>query len=197
MKEIWKPVKNYEGLYEVSNMGRVKSLNYNKTGKERILKLNKDKDGYLLVNLHKNTKMKSCKVHRLVATAFVENPEGYTEVNHINENKLDNRANNLEYCSRSYNNNYGTRNQRAGEKLKGRKFSEETIKKMAESKKKPVYSIDKESGLITYWESAKEAGRVLGIDPSSITRCCKGKVKSAGGFYWQYSDSEEVANEQE
>lgn len=200
MREEWKDITGYEGLYQVSNTGRVKSLErtvwtgrgYYKTLPERILKACKSGNGYLLVALCKDGKDKRHYVHRLVATAFLENPMGYKEINHIDENKQNNCMENLEYCSRLYNANYGTRNQRAGEKLKGRKFSEETIKKIAESKKKPVYSIDKESGLFTYWESAKEAGEVLGIDPSSIARCCKGKLKSAGGFYWFYADSEEV-----
>ena len=200
MKEIWKPIEGYENYYMVSNTGKVKSLGNGKSNnsKKRILKGGKDGNGYPYVNLWKEGKVKMHKIHRLVAQAFCKNPKGYTEVNHIDENKENNCAENLEWCSRSYNTNYGTRNQKAGEKLKGRKFSEETIKKMAESKKKPVYSINKKSGLITYWESATDAGRLLGIDSSHISSCCKGKQKSSGGYYWHYaSESEEVANEQE
>ena len=181
MEEIWRDIKGYEGLYQVSNTGKVKSLNYRRTGKERILKTRKDRYGYLLVNLYKDAKMGTYTVHRLVANAFLDNPENLPEVNHIDQDKTNNIASNLEYCSSSYNCNYGTRNQRMGE-----------------SKKKPVYSIDKESGLFTYWESAKEAGEVLGINPSSIARCCKGSkyYNSAGGFYWHYaSESEEVCDE--
>lgn len=133
MREEWRPVDGYEGLYEVSNMGRVKSLKYNK---ERILKVGKNDKGYLQVHLSKDGKAKGYTVHRLVATAFCENPMGYTEVNHINEDKADCRAENLEWCSRSYNNTYNGRAKKAGkksaEKLRGRKHSEEHIKKIAE-----------------------------------------------------------------
>ena len=187
-EEVWKPVRNYEGLYEVSNMGRVKSLNYNKTGKERIMKLNKDKDGYLLVNLHKNAKMECCKVHRLVATAFLDNSNNLPEVNHKDENKLNNCVDNLEWCSRSYNMTYNGRAKKVGKKLRGRKQTEEHNKKRAEKRKKPIFSINKESGLIIWWKSAKEAGKILGIDSSSITKCCKGKYNSAGGHIWFYAD---------
>lgn len=192
MNEEWKPVIGYEGLYEVSNMGRIKSLErtiwtgrgYYQTLPERIMKLRKSNRGYLYVFLHKEGKIKYCTIHKLVAQAFCENPEGYNEVNHINENKEDNRADNLEYCSRAYNNNYGTRNKRAAEKLRGKKQSEESIKKRS----KPVFSIDKESGLIMYWESITEAERCTGIANSGICACLKGKRKSAGNHIWFYAE---------
>ena len=114
--EIWKPIENYEGLYEVSNMGRVKSLNYRKTGKEGIRKAWKDRGGYLQVHLYKDGKVKRCLVHRLVATVFCENPEGYDEVNHLNEDKTDNRAENLEWCNHSYNMTYNGRAKKVGKK---------------------------------------------------------------------------------
>ena len=186
MEEIWKPVRNYEGLYEVSNMGRVKSLErmkrnsrgYYKTP-EKILKAEKNNStGYLQLHLYKEGKRKLCYVHRLVATAFCENPMGYDEINHKDEDKTNNMAENLEYCSRSYNCTYNGLAKRTGKKIS-----------------KPVYSIDKESGLVTYWESAREAGKVLDIDSSHITKCCKGKMKSIGGFYWHYVDNKEACNE--
>ena len=178
MEEIWKPVRNYEGLYEVSNMGKVKSLNYRKTGKERILKVGYDECGYPLVALCKEGKMKTYRVHRLVGQAFCENLMGYTELNHIDEDKQNNRADNLEWCSRQYNVTYNGRAKKAGKKI-GKKLS------------KPVYSINKESGLITYWESAIVASRQLNISQSSIWQCCNGRRKSAGGYYWHYADESE------
>ena len=193
-EEIWKDIKGFEGKYMVSNLGRVKSLNYNNTGKEGILKAHFNVHGYLFVVLYKEGKRKLPLVHRLVATAFLENPDNLPEVNHKNEDKTDNRVDNLEYCSRSYNINYGTRNKRSAEKLKGKKHSEETIKKIAEKMtnnpklSKPVYSVDKESGLIMWWQSASEAERCTGINKSSITQCCQGKRKSAGGHIFFYAD---------
>ena len=171
--EEWRDIKGYEGKYMVSNLGRVKSLNYRRTGKEKILKAypNKDDYGYLKVKLCKDGKVRYPLVHVLVATAFLENPDNLPEVNHKDENSKNNCVENLEYCSRSYNVNYGTRN-----------------KKVAEKISKPVFSVDKESGLIMWWQSAREAERCTGIAQSHITACCKGKRKSAGGHIWFYAD---------
>ena len=189
--EEWRDIEGYKGLYQESNTGKVKSLNYRGTGKERILKGYDNGKGYLRVDLCKEGKVKQPLVHVLVATAFLENPNNLPEVNHKDENKQNNCVDNLEFCSKSYNVNYGTRNKKVAEKLKGRKFSEETIKKIS----KPVFSVDKESGLIMWWQSAHEAERQTGIAQASICACCIGKRKSAGGHIWFYADSEEVANE--
>ena len=174
--EEWRDIKGFEGKYMVSNLGRVKSLNYRRTGKEKILKAypNKDDYGYLKVSLYKDGKVRYPLVHVLVATAFLENPDNLPEVNHKDENSKNNCVENLEYCSRLYNVNYGTRN-----------------KKVAEKISKPVFSVDKESGLIMWWQSAKEAERCTGIAHSHITACCKGKRKSAGGHIWFYADDNE------
>ena len=174
MKEEWRDIKGFERKYMVSNTGKVKSLNYRRTGKEKIMKLQKDRYGYLQVQLSKDGKVKGCLVHRLVATAFLENPDGYTEVNHKDEDKENNKAENLEYCSSSYNINHGTRN-----------------KRVAEKNSKSVFSVDKESGLIMWWQSAHEAERYTGINHSNITRCCQGKLNSAGGHIWFYADDNE------
>ena len=112
--EIWKDIEGYEGLYQISNLGRVKScskLHSVKKGgtymsKERILVPGKDKEGYLHVRLSKNWKVKLCKIHRLVALAFIPNPENYPIINHIDEIKTNNCVNNLEWCSFKYNINY-------------------------------------------------------------------------------------------
>ena len=172
--EEWKDIKGYEGKYMVSNKGRVKSLNYNNTGKEGILKAHFNVHGYLFVVLYKEGKRKLPLVHRLVATAFLENPEGYTEVNHRDEDKENNKAENLEWVSHEYNINYGTRN-----------------KKIAEKNSKPVFSVDKESGLIMWWQSASEASIQLGINNGNICDCLKGRKKSAGGHIWFYADDNE------
>ena len=173
--EEWRDIKGFEGKYMVSNLGRVKSLNYNHTGKEGILKGVDYGYGYLYVSLTKDGKVKQYSINRLVAQAFLENPDNLPEVNHKDEDKTNNRVENLEWCSRSYNINYGTRNKEAGKKI-GKKLS------------KAVFSVNKESGLIMWWQSAHEAEKYTGIAQSSICACCKGRYKSAGGHIWFYAD---------
>ena len=181
-KEIWKDIEGFEGLYQVSSYGRVKSLNYRRTCKEGILKPLKDRGEYLHVNLCKDGKMKHYPVHRLVATAFVENPEGYTEVNHKDENKQNNCMENLEWCSRLYNNTYNGRAKKAGKKNTNHP-------KMSKS----VIGIDRVTGLIVEFASINEAERETGIPHSNITLCCKGKLNSCGGFYWMYKNNNDDA----
>ena len=219
-EEIWKDIEGYEGYYQISNMGRVKSLERTvrcnrgyRTVPEKILEGRKNTYGYLQVELCQEAKKEYCTIHKLVAQAFLDNSEGYKEINHKDENKTNNCVENLEWCSRSYNTNYGTRNQRAGEKLRGRKQTEETKKKISEKLKgrkqteetikkisekntnnpktsKPVFSVDKETGLIMWWASAKEAERCTGIYHGSINRCCRGERNSAGNHYWFYADDD-------
>lgn len=198
MREEWRDIKGWEGYYQVSNLGNIKSLErkvwcgrgrgYCKIVPEKILKAWKNNCGYLWVVLCKEGSRKNYYVHQLVGNAFLSNPQGYKELNHKDENKENNCANNLEWCSKSYNNNYGTRNKRVAGKLRGRKLSEEHIRKIAEKKSIPIYGINRVSGLIVEFSSAKEAEKTLGINKSHITSCCKGKRKSAGGYYWMYSE---------
>lgn len=179
MKEVWKDIEGYEGKYQVSNFGNVMSLNYNHTGKKRLMKLRKNRYGYLEVHLYKDGKVKWYKVHRLVAQAFLANPNNLSQVNHKDQNKENNIVSNLEFCSPEYNVNYGDRNERASEK-----------------QCKPIFGVDKVSGLIVEYKSAKEAGKVLGINPANITACCKGKRKSAGNFYWFYADTKDQEHQE-
>ena len=127
--EIWKDIEGYEGLYQVSNKGRVKSLNYGRTGKEKILRPGKNNDGYLIVILYKNGKKKNFRIHRLVAKAFLTNPNNLLEVNHRDENKENNHVENLEWCDRKYNINYGSRTERSSESRKGKKHKKHKLKK--------------------------------------------------------------------
>ena len=173
-EEIWKPVVDYENLYEVSNLGRVKSLNYRHTGKERVLKGMKNRYDYLQVILYKDNKGKTWTIHKLVAIAFLDNPNNLPVINHKDENKENNCVQNLEWCSVLHNNTYNDRAKKIGKKLS-----------------KAVFSVDKESGLIMWWQSAKEAEKCTGIPNQNICACCKGKLKSAGNHLWFYAEDDE------
>jgi len=154
--EVWADIKNYEGCYQVSNLGRVRSLdrygvnnwgNAPRLFKGRVLKPGISGSGYQFVNLQKDGVSENARVHRLVAETFIPNPLGLEEVNHKDENKTNNRVDNLEWCDRVYNANYGTVKERAGKKVSewlkknghpmtGKKHSEETKKKISEAKTK-------------------------------------------------------------
>ena len=173
--EHWRAIAGYEGLYQVSDLGRVKSLNYNHTGTERILRSRKNRGGYLYVNLHKDGQRKTITVHRLVATAFISNPNNLETINHKDEDKTNNFVSNLEWMSLKDNINYGTHNKRASETQINDK-----------NKSKAVQMFDRQGNLLAIFPSTREAGRVTGIDHSHISKCCNGKQKSAGGYIWRY-----------
>lgn len=136
-KEIWKDVVGYEGLYMISNYGRLKSLpkmvgrGKRYLSKERIVSLHKSPNGYLRTHLDKDGERKFYSIHRLVAQTFLDNPNNYPCVNHKNENPADNRLDNLEWCTHAYNSNYGTRNQRLSKSRMGHKVSKETREKLS------------------------------------------------------------------
>lgn len=157
MKEVWKNVEEFEN-YQVSNLGRVRNV---KSGK--ILKLEHNKVGYQLVTLSKDGKPKRFRIHRLVAMAFISNPHNKPEVNHLDEIKNNNNVTNLEWCTRSYNANYG-------------------------SKVKPVLQFDLNNRYVREFKSIIEVNRKLGFDDSSIVKCCKGKRKTAHNFIWKYKE---------
>lgn len=179
--EIWKPIKDYPN-YHVSNLGNVKSLNYKKTGKEKILKGGKNKDGYLQVGLCKEGKRITHTIHRIVATAFIDNPNNLPQVNHIDENKTNNCVDNLEWCNCKYNINYGTRNKRVSKVQKNRK----DISKL-------ILQFTKDGEFVRRWNSVREVERELGIYHSNIINCLKGNYKTAGGYVWGYvNDYEQI-----
>lgn len=142
-EEVWKPIKDYEGLYEISNLGRVKSLNYGGTGKGKVLKNIERSNGYLGVRLTKNGKTKAFKVHRLVAEAFIPNPEDKPCVDHINTIKNDNRVENLRWATHKENMNNPLTKKKMSENyanfkgenhpMYGKHHSEETRKKMSKN----------------------------------------------------------------
>lgn len=195
MEEVWKDVKGYEGLYQVSNLGRVKSLGFDKWHKGRILKPAFDSKGnYLFVGLHKDGKVTQRNVHRLVAESFIPNPNSLPCVNHINEIKTDNRSNNLEWCTIEYNSNYGNAKRNMIESRRKNNKQEEINRKIKDTKKrnqslsceKPVAQYTMDGILIATYESATDAERKTGISRGGIQRCCVGRYSQARGFVWKY-----------
>lgn len=170
MDEIWRDIEGYEGLYQISNKGNVKSLY---KGSERILRPWDNGCGYMNIGLFKNGMLKCIKVHRLVAITFIPNPYKLPEVNHKDENKKNNCVDNLEWMIHRDNLNYGTRNERAGY-----------------SRSKPILQYSKSGEFIREWQGSREVERVLGIYNTSIIQCCKGNRKSAGGFIWKYKEKD-------
>ncbi len=189
MNEIWKGIKDYEG-YAVSNIGRVKSLNYNRTGNERVLKTKRDKYGYLYANLYKDGVQKTFLVHRLVAEAFIPNPENKPFIDHINTIRDDDRAENLRWCTCKENCNNPITRQKNSEARKGEKALWYGKCGTLHPTSKPVIGVNKITGEEVRFANAREAERALGISHSSITQCCKGSkhYNSAGGYEWMYAN---------
>lgn len=171
--EEWRDVIGYEGLYQVSNFGRVRSLHKRGGGclvkaKGGIIKPYVVR-GYATVSLRKEGSYKHFQLHRIVATAFIPNPNELPQVNHIDEVKTNNHVNNLEWCTRSYNINYGSRNS-----------------KMAKQFSKAISQYSLDGILIETFASIAEASRRTGIQRSHICNVCKGKRNHTGGFKWKY-----------
>lgn len=171
MEEIWKDIKGYEGLYEVSNLGRVRSLRDNHgQARIRVLQQCKSSRGYLHLILCKNHKLKHYSVHRLVAEAFLPNPDGLPQINHIDECKTNNRVDNLEWCDAKYNINYGSGRQRR-----------------VETQGKRVYQYAKSGAFVRSYASIHEAERQTGIHNGNISACCLGKRNSTGKYIWSFN----------
>lgn len=183
MKEFWRTVV-IDGVehprYKVSNLGRVKSIDYNHTKKEKLLKLFYNKQGYLRVSFTK----KKCSVHRLVAEAFIPNPEVKPEIDHINGNRADNRVENLRWCTSKENkhNPITINNHKANHpKYWLGRFGADNASSVS------VVQLTLNGTFIKKWDCVTDVHRELGIFRSSIAKCCQGLQKSAGGFKWIYA----------
>lgn len=173
--EIWKPIIGYEGLYEVSDQGSVRSLRYNNTNEIRKLVLRRRQNGYMCVTLCKNNIKKFPSVHRIVARHFVPNPHEKPQVNHLNEDKTDNRAANLAWCTSEENNNYGAHNSRISAAMTNGKTS------------KAIFAIEPLEDTVThYFPSVHEAAR-QGFCRRSIGRSLSSNgERLSGGLRWYW-----------
>ena len=183
INEEWKTIERTNGNYEIINLGRVKSKeriylsgeNYRikkKTG-GKLLNQTLNKDGYPTVSLRLDDgKRHTLKVHRLVALAFIQNTKNLPQINHKDENKENNRVDNLEWCTSKYNANYGTRNKRM----------------IKQKYLKAVIMLDLSGNELKRFESLGDASRETGFDISAIIRVCKGKQRTSMGYKWKYAD---------
>ena len=167
MKENWTDIITHKGLYQISDLGRVRNH------RGRILKGYTNSKGYQMVHLRTKDSNKLYSIHRLVAIHFIPNPDNLPEVNHKDEDKANNRADNLEWCTTKYNSNYGTRNKRVAKTKRNNTYNT-----------KPVKCIE----LNKTYPSTREAARQTGIDCSQISAVCNHKknYKTAGGYHWRY-----------
>lgn len=181
MEEVWKDIPNFEGIYEVSNLGNVRSRTriiecrngQRLTKYGCVIKGNITLNGYRMVDLQKGGKRHMKLVHRLVAIVFIPNPYNFPQVNHKNENKLDNRMTNLEWCTGSYNSTYNNLQERRYSAGGGRR-------------KRPVEQLTKEGKHIATFQSIKEASLATKCQPTSIIQVCSGKFKTSLGYKWKY-----------
>ena len=173
MEEIWKDVVGYEGLYQVSNTGKVRSLSDRHYLKEK--KLQKNNCGYLTVLLSKNSKQTRRTVHRLVAEAFIPNVNALPQINHIDEDKRNNSVSNLEWCDALYNNQCYARNH-------------PNLSRVGKRSKYKVLQFDLDGNLIKEWKNSRRVFAETGMSDWSISQCCRGKQKTAYGYKWRYAN---------
>lgn len=183
-EEIWKDIPGYEGYYQVSNLGRVKSLDRivphprYKCGqfwKGRISTIKIDRYGYPCITLNKKSHIKTITIHRLVAKSFISNPENKPQVNHIDGNKLNNKVNNLEWCTSKQNTIHAWKTGLC----KSRLGSNSSLSKV-------VLQYDLDMNLLNKYNGSCEASRITGINRSSISAVCNGRGVTAGGYIWKH-----------
>ena len=196
--EEWKAIKGYEGRYEVSNTGKVRSLDYHRRGIIKELKISVDRYGYPCISLPTGgNKKKHFTIHRLVAMAFLANPEDKPEVNHKDGNKLNNHADNLEWVTMQENQRHAWGN---GLKEGSRRMSSERGKSAAtlerlsvcnDQRRKRIVAQNLETGTETTYETQREAAIAIGGDQGNIQRVLKGRAKQHKGYTFRYAQEEE------
>lgn len=176
MNEIWKDIKGHEGIYQISNLGNVKSLErllWNGhtyyTYKERLLKKSINHNGYYTVRLSKNGKGKNYLLHRLLAMHFIPNPNNYPIINHKDGNKLNNNLDNLEWCTYKYNNHHA-------------------VKEGLNNVAKKIKAINIETGEELCFNSARDADKILNVGYKNISACLNGRQHTCGGYKWMFLD---------
>lgn len=182
MKEIWKDIKDYEGMYQISDIGNVKSLNYRNLGYAKNLVPKRNNCGRMWVELTKNGCKKQMLVHRLVAMAFIDNPNHYPQINHKDENPANNCVDNLEWCTQSYNIQY-TINRHPRQRREIKNYS----LKYRKISGREIEQVSQDGKVIKTWNDARTIFKETGMSQWSITQCCDGKRKQAYGFKWQYA----------
>lgn len=182
--EEWRDISGYDGRYQVSNLGNVRSVNYRNTGVCKKISMKLNCNGYFEVTLCKNNQSKWFKVHRLVAMTFLPNPNGLPCVNHKDENRTNNNVDNLEWCSYLYNNTYGNARKKMSMKMRNNQYLSKHVNQ---------YTID--GKFIKEWESIAEAGCSLQTKGFNIVSCLKGRRKSCAGFLWAYADTPQKIRE--
>lgn len=170
MNEEWRDIKGFEGAYQVSNLGRIKRIaSSRRYSSEHIMSPHKVGNGYYSVSLTYKGKKKMLKIHRVVAEAFIPNPNNYPEINHKDENPLNNTVDNLEWCTHLYNSRYGTRGHRIGQ-----------------SHNKPVVQCSLIGTFIRRWDSITDITKAYGYEQSNICKCLTGKYSQSYGYVWKY-----------
>lgn len=172
-EEIWKDIQGFESRYMVSNYGRVKSMKYRHHNKIEILKQENNHKYKRVCLVTKEGIKKHFRVHRLVAQAFIPNPNNFSEINHKDEDTSNNFANNLEWCEHPYNINYGTRNEKVRAKII-----------------KPILQFSKNDEFIKKYNSIIEIEKKLKYNRSNIIACAKGRISSSYGYKWKYANKE-------
>ncbi len=190
-QEIWKDIEGYEGLYQVSNLGRLRGLDrldsrgHKVTG--TILKLHYNKDGYYIITLGKDTIQKAYQVHRIVAKTFIPNPDNLHTVDHINGVRDDNRIENLRWCTIQQNNSFLQARTNVSNAQK-RRFMDPVARQKVGNRTKAIDQISENGTILKHYNSIKEAVQELHITSSNISACCKGRYKQIRGYRFKYAN---------